>query len=253
MLKVSIIIPSYMQGIYIERTILSIIDQQYTNLELIIIDGGSSDSTISVIKKYERYITSWVSEKDNGQAHAINKGLALASGDIVGWLNSDDKHLPHTLADVVRTFDDKNVMWVTGDCEVINEHEKIVNYYKADLPKSAFQWLSLFVLGHSISFIQPSTFWRKQVLENVGVLSENFHFSFDHEFFFRIFKKYGSPVLLSKPLSQFRLHSESKTVAQESKFLKENRAIGFKHSKGESVKGKLYLYCIYLRKILKNG
>src|SRR5688500_3818909 len=95
--KISIITPTYNQGHFIEQTIQSVIEQDYPNLEYIIIDGGSTDDTLSVIKKYEKYISYWISEKDKGQSEAINKGFKKATGDVVNWLNSDDYYEPGVL------------------------------------------------------------------------------------------------------------------------------------------------------------
>lgn len=251
--KVSIVIPSYAQGHFIERTIQSIISQGYPSLELIICDGGSTDDTLSIIKRYEQFIYYSVSGPDNGQSHAINKGFAKATGDIVAWINSDDMYLPGTISKVVDAFKDPDVRWVTGDCEVIDQNDHVIDYYRAELPKSDLHWLALFVLGHSTAFIQPSTFWRREVLKQAGYLRENFHYSFDHEFFFRVWKEYGKPHMFREPLSQFRLHSQSKTVSQDERFTKENRRIGWMHSREESLKDRLYLYGIYIRQLLRNG
>src|SRR4030067_2568795 len=103
--KISIVIPSYNQAQFLEKTILSILNQNYPNLEVIIIDGGSKDESIGIIKRYERYLAFWVSEQDNGQAHAINKGFKIASGDIVAWQNSDDIYLPDTFHKVIKVLE----------------------------------------------------------------------------------------------------------------------------------------------------
>ena len=103
--KISIVTPSYNQGRFLEQTILSVIGQQYPNLEYIVMDGGSTDNSVEIIKKYESQLTHWESEKDRGQAHALNKGFAMATGTIYGWINSDDFYLPGTLSFVAEQFD----------------------------------------------------------------------------------------------------------------------------------------------------
>ena len=103
--KITIVTPSYNQGRFLEQTILSVVGQQYPNLEYIIMDGGSTDNSVEIIKKYESHLAHWESEKDSGQAHALNKGFALATGTIFGWLNSDDYYLPGTLSFVAEQLD----------------------------------------------------------------------------------------------------------------------------------------------------
>lgn len=252
-LKLSIVTPSYNQGQYLEHTITSVVDQNYSSLEYIIMDGGSTDNSIEIIKKFGRAITYWASEKDNGQAHAINKGLRMLSGDIVGWINSDDLYTPGTFEVVTEAFKDPAVMWVTGNCEVIDEHEKVTDQYRAEIPSTSMQWLRTLICGYSYSFLQPSTFWRKEVMTKTGLLNELFHYSFDHEFFYRILKNVGPPKVLDRKLSQFRLHSTSKTSSGIDKFSKENRQIGLLHAHNESLKDMMYLYALYLRYRYKNG
>ena len=116
--KITIITPSFNQGQYIEQTIRSVLLQSYTNLEYIVIDGGSTDNTIEIIEKYSDFITYWVSEKDNGQSHAINKGLKQATGDVFNWLNSDDYYLPNALLTVGKYFAQNNQLEVLCGCEI---------------------------------------------------------------------------------------------------------------------------------------
>ncbi len=103
-IKISVVTPSYNQGPYLEKTILSVIEQGYPNLEYIIIDGGSTDNSLEIIKKYERHLSYWVSEKDRGQSHAINKGFGHAGGDLFGWLNSDDFYAPDALKTAAEVY-----------------------------------------------------------------------------------------------------------------------------------------------------
>ena len=114
--KISIITPSFNQGKYLEQTILSVLDQKYPNLEYIIIDGGSNDNSVEIIKKYEHRLKYWVSEKDNGQANAINKGLSHCTGEIICWLNSDDYYLPDTLKKISNIIDINKKQILFGNC-----------------------------------------------------------------------------------------------------------------------------------------
>ena len=127
--KISIVTPSYNHGQYIEQTILSVINQNYPNLEYIIIDGGSTDNTVDIIKKYEEKITYWISEKDNGQSHALNKGIAKCTGDIFNWINSDDYFEDGTFYKLANHFTINNrVTSVSGWCKCFNENNSIDNF-----------------------------------------------------------------------------------------------------------------------------
>src|SRR5258705_8734991 len=114
--KITIVTPSFNQGSFLEQTILSVIGQQYSDLEYIIMDGGSTDNSVEIIKKYESHLAHWESEKDRGQAHALNKGFALATGNIFGWLNSDDFYLPGTLSFVAQQLDARKPELLFGNC-----------------------------------------------------------------------------------------------------------------------------------------
>ena len=238
--KISIITPSLNQGQYLERTILSVLNQNYPNLEYIIIDGGSMDNSLDIINKHKDKLTYWVSEKDNGQAEAINKGLKLCTGDIIGWINSDDMLAEGSLNKIASVYS-HSFNWLTAECTIIDQADNYLDRITPEIPTTNFDWLNLFVRGFSYSIAQPSTFWSAQVLKSVGLLNEKLHYSFDHEYFYRIFRKYGKPIVLSDCLSLFRVHNKSKTDTQSDKFKEENRLIGKKHI-GDSKLFKQYLY-----------
>src|ERR1043165_8570399 len=124
--KITIITPSYNQGEFLEDTFRSVLEQNYPNLEYFVVDGGSTDASVDIIKRYADHFDWWVSEKDRGQSHAINKGLERATGDIVTWLNSDDYYPPDILHFVAQMFDDPNVHLINGDCEIIDGEGKFV-------------------------------------------------------------------------------------------------------------------------------
>ncbi len=201
--KISIITPSFNQGDFIEQTILSVISQNYTNLEYIIIDGGSNDNTVEVIKKHEKHLTYWVSEKDRGQSHALNKGFKKATGDIIAWINSDDMYLPETFDFIVKMFkQNPDVDIIYGD--VINFSETKENYYKV----KEFEPLDFL---SRISIHQPGVFWRRKLLGKVGLLDETLHYSMDYDLWMRLFFNYKS-LKIDKPFAKFRMHEKSKTT-----------------------------------------
>jgi glycosyltransferase involved in cell wall biosynthesis len=208
--KISIITPSYNQGKFIERTIRSILDQDYPNLEYIVVDGGSRDETIDILKKYGTRLT-WISEKDRGQTDAINKGLRMSSGDILAYLNSDDVYEPHALRRVGAYFSTHpEVMWLTGQCRIIDEQDRefrglITKYKNALLKRYSY---GLLLVTNPIS--QPATFWRRAVVNELGLFDDREHLVMDYEYWLRIGKKHR-PAVLSDYLAGFRVYAASKT------------------------------------------
>ena len=203
--KISIVTPSFNQGKYLEETILSVIEQNYPNLEYIVIDGGSSDNSLDIIKKYNDRISYWESESDNGQSDAINKGFDRASGDILSWINSDDYYNPGTLDEVSKILDRNQNQLLFGNCK----------YYNEDNGKS---WVSnvgskfnSFRLPFDYNYlIQPSTFWTRKLWDSTGPLNENYHYGFDWEWILRASKDCEF-IYNVNALSVYRLHSNQKT------------------------------------------
>lgn len=209
-MKISIITPSFNQARFIERTIQSVLSQNYPDLEYIVMDGGSTDGTIEILKKYEGKII-WKSEKDNGQSDAINKGLEMATGDIVTYLNSDDTYEPEALKKVAEFFQrNPDRKWVYGKCKIINgndqEIRKLITFYKNLLLKK-FSCAKLL----SENFIsQPATFWKREIHSEIGFFDENEHYCMDYEFWLRIGKKYPAGVI-DAYLANFRYYANSKS------------------------------------------
>jgi glycosyltransferase involved in cell wall biosynthesis len=202
--KISIITPSYNQGQYLEQTILSVIGQMYPNLEYIIMDGGSTDNSVEIIKKYEKLLSYWVSEKDEGQAHAINKGFAKATGDILAWLNSDDYYLPGTLIKVAEELKCKihKPILVHGGC--IHTHEDSLHIFARNDGNVREK------LIYSDPFVQPSTFWTRKLWNETGFLNESMHYVFDWEWYIRASKN-AQFIQLDQHLSVYRKHKEHKS------------------------------------------
>jgi glycosyltransferase involved in cell wall biosynthesis len=205
--KISIITPSFNQGQYIEQTIKSVISQDNFKIEYIIIDGGSTDATVGIIKHYEKEITYWVSEKDEGQSQAINKGMALATGDIVGWLNSDDIYLPNALAYAVAALDTSKAEVCFGNCIHFKQSQSAVEAWGSDVVNRA----TTSELENYDYIIQPSSFWTRKAWELAGPLREDLHFAFDWEWFLRA--KAAGVVFHSIPygLSMYRIHDAHKS------------------------------------------
>jgi len=211
--KICIITPSYNQGQFLEETILSVINQNYQNFEYIIIDGGSSDNSIEIIKKYADKLAYWESRLDKGQAHALNKGFSKASGDIFCWLCSDDIMEPGALQKVVKAYQG-GAKWIIGQClHFGGDFEPCVK--PVALPKHPAEWL--------ISNVpQPSVFWSADLHHKVGDLKESLHYVFDWEFWLRfVFDLKIEPVFIPSVLSRYRFHNSSKSVAQAFNFIEE--------------------------------
>ena len=205
--KISVITPSFNQGQFIEETILSVLGQNYPNIEYIIVDGGSSDNTVDIIHKYENKIHYWISEKDFGQSHAINKGFAKATGDIVCWLNSDDLYMPGTLNYIAEQIVKDEKVVIFGNALHFRQSSTGISSYGSDVIGDSERHL----LENRDYIIQPSAFWTKRVWEDVGSLREDIHFAFDWEWFLRA-KKMGVQFKgVQKCLSLYRIHDDHKT------------------------------------------
>lgn len=207
--KITIITPSYNQGHYIEETIQSVVNQEYPNLEYIVMDGGSTDNTVEILKRYDGDIK-WFSEKDNGQSDALNKGLRMATGDIVAFINSDDYYEPNSLLTIGHLFTKSpKVDWVTGRCHNIDQSGKkirrFIGLYK-DFWLNLKSYKVLLVLNY---ISQPATFWRKEVLEKIGFFDEGLHYSMDYDYWLRVGKEYRLHFV-NKYLANFRIHPTSK-------------------------------------------
>jgi glycosyltransferase involved in cell wall biosynthesis len=209
--KISIVTPSFNQGNFIEATIRSVLSQGYPNLEYLVMDGGSTDQTVEILKKYNGQL-SWVSEKDRGQSHAINKGFNLATGDIFSYINSDDVYEPGGLHRVGAFFaSHPQAHWLTGRCRIINsqgnEIRKLITAYKNFwLLSKSYQVLSV------IDYIsQPATFWRREVIRRIGSFNEELHLAMDYDYSLRVGKQYRLWVV-NDYLASFRVHSGSKSA-----------------------------------------
>lgn len=214
--KITIITPSYNQGQFIEATIRSVLAQNYPNLEYFIFDGGSTDNTIDVIKKYDKYITYWESQKDKGQSHAINKGFKVASGDIIGWLNSDDLFFPETLQRVANYFKDKNYRKI-----LYGEGIYLLDKYQLAIKNTTARLSNKHPITLCDFIIQPSTFWGRTVVEEVGELDEDLHYGFDWDWFIKANNKNIPFQMVKEDFSVYRIHAQHKSSTAGYKRTKE--------------------------------
>ena len=208
---VSIVTPSFNQARYLEQTIRSVFEQEYSHVEYFVIDGASQDGSVDIIRKYENRLAYWVSEKDSGQAEAINKGLSRARGEIVAWLNSDDYYLPETIPSVVKAFESNpDVVLVYGDMLAVDENGQTTNLMKYG-QLSLADLLCFQIIG------QPSVFFRRSALQQAGLLDTTFHFLLDHHLWIRI-AQHGKMLHVPQVLSAARYHAEAKNVARAAEF-----------------------------------
>ena len=214
--KISVVVPSYNQGQYLEETILSIFNQQYPNLEVFVVDGGSKDNSVDIIKKYEQHLTWWVTEKDKGQSDAINKGFARVTGEIVTWLCSDDLFTEGTLKRVAEFFSElpDNVGLIYGGATLFGDNMKSKEtwgYKNAGVER--------YIAGQA--FPQPSAFFKRKYLQEAGNwVREDLHLGMDFDLFARLgcVCKFHS---VNETFSLYRLHDASKTVSQHSRLVED--------------------------------
>ena len=227
MTSISIVTPSYNQARYIEQTIRSVLEQGYPSLEYLVIDGGSSDGSQEIIKKYADKLSGWVSEKDRGQADAINKGLTRTGGEIVAWLNSDDYYLPGAVSRAVQAFQQHpeaglvygNVLSVDGQGKAFNL-QTFRPYTLEDL--MTFQIIS-----------QPAVFMRRSILEQAGLLDLSYQLLLDHQLWLRL-ARLAPMIYLPETLAAARYHAQAKNLARTADFGKEAfRIVAWMHSSPE--------------------
>jgi glycosyltransferase involved in cell wall biosynthesis len=210
----SIVTPSFNQAEFLERAIESVLNQTYSNIEYVVVDGGSTDGSVQILRAYGD-LFAWSSEPDSGQSHAINKGFARASGDIVGYLNSDDILLPHAVATVVRYFQE-HPDWdlLYGDAALVDEQGNAIGAY----PTAHYSFERLM---HQCCICQPAAFWRAAIAQQVGPFNESLSYALDYEYWIRLDRAQARIVHVKEQLAQSRVHPTTKTETARRNFSKE--------------------------------
>jgi glycosyltransferase involved in cell wall biosynthesis len=223
MVRISIVTPSYNQGDYLEETLESVLSQGIPGLELIVMDGGSTDQSVEILRKYERHLSYWQSQPDGGQTQAIREGFRRATGDVLAWINSDDRYEPGTLAKVQREFETHpQLELLYGDYSLVYPDGR-----RVAKPKISFDFnMSL----HAFLMIpQPSSFWTRRLYEAVGGLNPRYQYAFDYDFFLRVGKHLEHRPEAIRHVqdlwSLFRVHGESKSVSLQERFMPEYEEI----------------------------
>jgi GT2 family glycosyltransferase len=214
MTLVSIITPSYNQAKYLEQTILSVLNQDYLRIEYIVVDGASTDGSVEIIEKFADKLTYWESKKDKGQADAINKGFARATGEIIAWLNSDDYYLPGAISAAVKVFEENpDVVLVYGDMLAVDENGMTFNAL-------TYKQLTLADLFCFQIIGQPAVFMRRSALQKTSGLNPTFHFLLDHLLWIQIAKQ-GKLLHVNQTWAAARYHAEAKNIAKAAEFGRE--------------------------------
>ncbi len=206
---VSIVTPSYNQGKYLERTILSVLNQDYDNIEYIVMDGGSSDNSLEIIKKYEDRISHWKSEKDFGQTDAINRGFSKATGQIFAWLNSDDTYEQNAVSNAVEYLTNHpETGMVYGDCNFIDANDRVVGKFNSQ--QTNYDKLRT---GY-VHIPQQASFWQAELWHQVGPLDTSIYFAMDYDLWVRL-AKISKISYIPELWANFRLHGDAKSIAED--------------------------------------
>jgi glycosyltransferase involved in cell wall biosynthesis len=210
-MRVTILTPSFNQALFLRPAIYSVLEQQGDfELNLIVIDGGSTDGTVDLLQSSQDTRLNWTTGPDRGQADAINRGLQAADGDIIGWLNSDDLYLPGALATVARAFANPQTQWLAGRCQIINETGNVIRSAIAAYKDRRLARYSYRKLLRENFIAQPAVFWRRSLSQQVGPLDESLHYTMDYDLWLRL-GRIADPLIVDQVLAQFRLHSASKS------------------------------------------
>lgn len=222
---ITIITPSYNQGPFLEQAILSVLNQKYPGLQYGVVDGGSTDESRKILERYRRQLDFVIIEPDRGQTQAINKGLRRARGEVVGWLCSDDMLAPGSLQTVGRYFAERpETTWLAGKCETVDSFGRSMTLL-SPTPTQCLADALLRSRRKPFELPQPSVFWRRGLLDELGLLDESLHYCMDFDFWCRLLAAGHRPALVDEVLAMYRMHGESKTCSQSLGFLREHLVV----------------------------
>jgi glycosyltransferase involved in cell wall biosynthesis len=203
----SIVTPSFNQAAFLERTLRSVLEQGYENLEYIVVDGGSTDGSVEILERYSDRLAWWVSEPDDGQTDALNKGLRRATGDVVAYINSDDYYLPGAFEAAVGALDGSDALWVVGSARFVDVNDRPSHVWEPHLPRRGRHWWLLDPWGVP----QAATFWRREAFDRYGLFRTDMHYVFDTEFGLRLAIAGHLPALVDRELAVRVEHEEAKS------------------------------------------
>lgn len=219
--RLSIVTPSFQQAAFIERTIRSVLDQGYGDLEYMIVDGGSTDGSTDVIQRYADRLAWWVSEPDDGQVDALNKGLRRATGDVIAYINSDDYYLPGAFATAIDLLERTDALWVAGHARFVDADGAVTEVWEAAHPlaRNRASWIN-----GLWGVPQAATFWRRECFDRYGLFREDLDYVFDTEYGLRLAFDGHLPALIDRELAVRVIHPEAKSW-DRSPFERESDAI----------------------------
>lgn len=223
--RVSIITPSFNQGRFVEATIRSVLAQTYPHVEYIFADGGSSDETMTIVERYRDRINVVIHEKDRGQSDAINKGFRAATGQLVGWVNSDDVLQPDCVERIVDLFqrNPNGSVYYGATVDWLDEKGRIFNRVNRSIPDKEF------LLNQNYTIIQPGSFYPLNLIRKVGGLNEALHYCMDLDLWLRLLDHGPIYAVADEPLAGFRIWGESKTSTGGQQFLRDIRTVLLRH------------------------
>jgi len=239
--KITIVTPSYNQAPFLEQTIRSVLDQDYPAIEYFVIDGGSNDGSLEIIKKYSDRLAGWVSEKDAGQTDAINKGFARATGSVLAWINSDDTYQPGAIREAMGLLSDYP-SWgmVYGDTNFIDENGRTIGKFSA--AQTDYEKLR----QAYVHIPQQASFFRTDLWKKVGPLDPSFYFAMDYDLWVRL-ARISDLIYVRKQWANFRLHGGAKTIAADDRCWPEMLRVHYRDG-GSFFAPIVFKY--YLRKVL---
>ena len=226
--RITVVTPSFNQARYLERTICSVLEQGYADLEYMVLDAGSTDGSREIIERYAERIDYWRSAPDGGQSAAINEGWRRSRGQVLSWLNSDDYYLPGALQFVGEFFRDHPDEWVVyGSWEAVDDEGRRLNY-----AGSRFSRRTMILSRNTIP--QPSSFIHRRAIDAVGLLDERLRYTMDLDLFLRI-ADHRAPRFVSRPLAAATMHSDAKTFSQRDAMARERYEVRRRHARGAEV------------------